>query len=390
MFFTVQKAEDSGRIPMSEETIDIYSKVLFGERMIDMAIKTVIYDVIIVGAGPGGSTAARELGSKGFNVLIIDKKKFPRDKTCGGFIPAKVLNELGFHLPREFIRNEIRSISLYGKSLEKSTYHSSVPLGVTIPRIDLDHFLINKAIGQGVRFMDETRFYHMEQQKSILKIYTSSGEYYCRILLGGDGMFSKVRKYVEDDAVMNPYKTGFTVSTRLMKKTFDEDVDFKLFSIPVAFSMGWAIPMGEKEMNVGIGGPMFKKQELLKEFQNYIKKLNQVYQLEDGKVKVKGAFLPAGGFKRRIMKDHILLIGDAAGFADPLTGEGVYYAVRSGKIAAEAIQKGSLKSYETQCVKEFNAKFKMSLLETGLTLKKEYMDIKILREKKCQSFARLM
>jgi geranylgeranyl reductase family protein len=355
-----------------------------------MATKTVIYDVIIVGGGPGGSTAARELGSKGIDVLVIDKKKFPRDKTCGGFVPAKALNELGFHLPKEFIRNEIRSLSLYGKKLEKSSYHSSVPLGITITRLDLDQFLINKAIGQGVRFIDETRFYHMEQQRNIQKIYTSSGEYYCRILLGSDGMFSKVRKYVEDNPVISPYKTGFTISTMITKKISDDDDDFKLFSVPVPFSMGWAIPMGEKELNVGIGGPMFKKEELLKEFQSYIKKLNKIYQLEDTQIKIRGAFLPAGGFKRKIMKDQILLIGDAAGFADPLTGEGIYYAVKSGKIAAEAIHKGNLKAYENQCAKEFNSRFKKALLETGLALKKEYLDIKILREKKCQSFARRM
>lgn len=355
-----------------------------------MTTRTTIYDVIAVGAGPGGATAARELADSGLTVLMIDKKKFPRDKTCGGFVPMKAVKELGFNVPKEFIRNEIHSISLYGKELGKSSYHSSEPLGITIPRKELDQFLVNKAIGQGVRFIDDTLFYQLEQQKDKVKIYTSSGEYYCKFLLGGDGIFSKVRNYIDDYPRMSPYKTGFTISTTLAKKQEDLNGDFKLLSVPVAFSMGWSIPMGGEEINVGIGGPVFKKQELLKEFQNYIKRLDRIYLLEDTRVKVKGAFLPAGGFYRRVCKDNILIIGDAAGFADPLTGEGIYYAIRSGKIAAEEVKKGNLAAYQERCHKEFDPRFKKALLEVAIDYKKIHMDIKVLRERKCQSFVKLM
>lgn len=354
-----------------------------------MADNKTTYDAIIVGAGPAGATAARELAKKGHDVLLIDKKEFPRDKTCGGFIPVKVLKELDFHLPELFIRNKVYQVSLYSHAFKASTYGKGDLLGITMPRAELDQFLVNKAIGQGARFMDKTSFYHLEQHGDDLKIFTSSGEYRCKILIGGDGVFSKVKTYVDKNDQISPYQTGFAVSTNVYRHRDDKNSDFKLFTIPVAFSMGWAIPMGE-QVNIGVGGPLFKKRELVIAFQNHIRKIHEIYQLENREIKIKGAFLPAGGFRRKLANEKILLIGDAAGFVDPLTGEGIYYAVRSAKIAAEQICNQNLSAYEERCKREFYPRLRKSFMEAVLGCNKKYTNIKLLREKRCKNFVDMM
>ncbi len=355
----------------------------------DMTINKTYYDVIVVGAGPGGTTSARELAKAGYNVLLIDKEKFPRKIICGDWVPEKVFKELDFTFPDCYIKNKIRSISLYNHRMDVSTSDDKRLLGITVLKKDFDSHLLNRAIAQGVHFYENTKFYRLEQNRDYIRIYTSMGIYYCKILVGSDGVFSKVKKYVDDSKQIDAYRKGFTVRAYVKVEQEALNTDLKLFYIPLACSVGWAIPFGHY-IHIGISSQVFKKDQLFKTFEVYLKKLHQIYNFKEDDLKIKGGFFPIGGFKSSVMHNRIILVGDAAGFVDPLTGEGIYYAIRSGKIAAEQIIRKNIARYEKLCYKEFYPRLNTSLLWNLLGLYKIYMHIRPLRRRLCVDFSNRM
>lgn len=346
------------------------------------------YDVIVVGGGPGGTTVAMNTAREGYKTLIIDKDKFPREKTCGGLVPIKALKELDFSVPSAIIKNEIKSISLYNRQMDCTTYGRDGILGLVLPRVDFDHYLLERAMEYGSQFHPNTKFYELERIDNGIKIFTSNGNYTCKNLVGSDGVFSSVKNYVGYN-MLDQYKMGFTLSAYANHKELDQTENFKIFDIPIKYSMGWGIPY-EKRVHIGIGGPAFKSNEMMGYFEEYSKTLHGVYGFDKASIKVKGCFLPAGGFKRKIYREGVLLVGDAAGFVDPMVGEGIYYAIRSGKIAAKQITSGGIDKYEELCYKEFNGKLKKSLMCNLLGINKSYTKIKPLREKLCMDYLKTM
>ncbi|AOT70483.1 NAD(P)/FAD-dependent oxidoreductase [Geosporobacter ferrireducens] len=343
------------------------------------------YDVIVVGAGPAGATAARKLAMSGCRVLLIDQADFPRDKHCGGLIPVKALKLLDFEIPKRTILNEIHSITLYSQHMGASTYKDPGILGKTVNRRDFDHQLLNQAIAQGVRFYQKTRLQHLVEEKQHIRVITSAGEYVCSTLLGCDGTHSTVKRFVEKKHSFEHYKMGFAVNTLLPVDHKEPFQDFKLFGLPLAFAMGWAIPQGNR-INIGIGGPAYQKKQMMDYFQVYLRKVMELYLHIDKPKGIRGSFLPAGGFQRKVQKGNILLAGDAAGFVDPFTGEGIYYALQSGELAAEKIMAGKITDYEAACKHFFGRRLQGALISSLLCYKKRYTEVTFLRELQCKKF----
>ena len=352
-----------------------------------MPNKEKVYDAIVVGAGPAGSTAARELAKLGCDVLLIDKMKFPRDKICGGLVPVKVLKELEFNIPNCYIKNNIYDITIYDRLMNKSTYRSNDLMGITVLRREFDFHLLNRAIAQGVTFFEETSFEKLSREHSLIKTFTNKGIYWCKVLIGCDGVFSKVKRQVFEANRMDFYKMGITLTARFIKTDQWRDTEFNLFQLPILYTMGWAIP-SQDEVIIGVGGPWINRKKILKGFDGFLETLHLSKNNEDNHMK--GAFLPAGGFARKIHSNGILLSGDAAGFVDPLTGEGLYYAIRSAKIAAELIYKEDIASYEKRCKEEFQSVLRASLLKNLLGFNKLFSKTEPLRSRLCETLSKTM
>lgn len=347
-----------------------------------------IYDVIVVGAGPAGSTSARELAKIGSNVLLIDKKKFPRNKTCGGLIPIKALKELDFHIPETYIKSRINKLTIYSHKYEQSSYESDKLLGITVLREEFDLHLVNRAIAQGVEFYDETSFKKLDRMGDVIKVFTSKGIYYSRIVVGCDGVFSKVKTYVENKKP-DYKKMGFALCTTVGRNKEWSDSEFKVFQIPILYSMGWAIPWMDT-VNIGIGGPWINRKNIIKGFNELQNKLNTTINIEGYRENVKGGFLPAGGFYRKVYHKGVLLAGDAAGYVDALTGEGVYYAIKNGKIVARSIDLEQVDQYEKSCNKNFQTTLRCSLVKNLLGINKLYSKTEFLRKRLCKLFSNTM
>lgn len=186
-----------------------------------------MFDVVVVGAGPAGSTAALTLGKKGYNVLLIDKNKFPRDKPCGGWITPEVLKLLDWNyaeLQKKIFISPIRGLAVYSPSLEHFSIKRKEILSYGILRNEFDNLIKNEAVNSGVTFHDNTNFSSIEILQDKVKIQTKKGEFESKILIGADGTNSKVAKLTK---IRESWKASEKVldlvsETKIPKKSIDK------------------------------------------------------------------------------------------------------------------------------------------------------------------------
>jgi len=315
------------------------------------------YDVIVVGAGPAGSTAAKNLAERGVKVLLVDKEKFPRDKPCGGGLPTRVWKRF------PYVIDLIDSIS-YGSI----TYSSSLkyilkvqrdkPLIATVLRKDFDYNLTKLAATKGadVIYGKPVSNINILEDKAIIT-FDDGQKIESQIVIGADGFRSTIAEQLK---LSN--KTG-DICVCLMQEQQMEEVKIKKYftnkrilhifiKIQEIAGYGWIFPK-KNHINIGIGEfesavdkskPKKNLKEVYGRFITTLKK-NNILPKDFTSVKTKGGTLPVFPLEKTFT-NRVLLCGDAAGFINPITGEGIYYAMTSGEIAANVVIK-SLKVCDT-------------------------------------------
>jgi len=310
------------------------------------------YDVIIVGAGPAGSTAAKCLSDKGFKLLLLDKSKFPRDKPCGGGIPIRVLKTFRYIDKEGLIDSYSYGGYAYFSSLKhKVSFQKNEPIFATVLRKVFDYGLVKLAIKSGATFNDGKMVKDVRILKDRATIILEDGaEIESQMIIGADGIWSIIAKKTGlgkhgKRVGMCLYKE-FSLSTKLLDKYFtNKRLGYLHHRVQEINGFGWVIPKKE-HLNIGIGeirnlSKLSNKKTNLKEvFKKHINDLQEdkfiPINLEIGRPK--GAVVPACPMKKTY-SNRIILCGDAAGLANPSTGAGIEYAMISGKIAAEVISK---------------------------------------------------
>ena len=333
------------------------------------------YDVVVVGAGPAGSTAAKFLSEKGVRVLLIDKDKFPRDKPCGGGICEHITE---FDHIREKIEKDpsgfLDSICIRGKIVSPSSQHtidylSETPLFYNVRRKKFDYELVQFAIDAGAEVLENCKVKEVftTQEKAVVKL-ANSREFICKVIVGAGGAYDIVANYLRKKerlrekqgkdfgmAVVEEFEVGEEFIDRAYGKERTSMINLKHANLN-----GYAWVFSKHDiLNIGYGGfnDEMKKIDIKKEFKNYLDFLKRNGYLPKWieSKKLKGAPVPFVGNIKKTYTDRIVIVGDAAGFVSPLTGEGIYYAMDSGKIASEVISKAlekedfsaqSLKSYQ--------------------------------------------
>ncbi len=290
-----------------------------------------MYDVIIVGAGPAGSTCARECARQGIKTLLLDKDFFPRSKPCGGAVSAHALSLLDSPLPENIIERECRGIHIvYGnRSLE---VRKEKRFAVLVSRLDFDAHLVHKAQESGASFLPAARVTGVEDRQDAVNVTTGTASYQTRYLIGADGIHSRVAQLLrppfhKDEmslALVSPVPAeDQSIAARLGTNLY---LHFGL--APMGY--GWLFPH-RGYYSAGMAGLASAFQDSRDAFAHFARSLN--IDLAG----IQGRFIPFGGLKRPIAKGRILLTGDAAGFADPFHGEGIVHAILSGKLAARAV-----------------------------------------------------
>jgi geranylgeranyl reductase family protein len=340
------------------------------------------YDVTVVGAGPAGSTTAKFLSEKGFKTLILDKETFPRDKPCGGGLPMRVLERFPYIVNDRIIESYSSSGTVFSPSLQHQIEISKTePLMATTLRKKFDFELLKYATDAGAVFQPGTQVSTIQTSDDNARVTANDGtEFDTEIIVGADGVNSTIakntglRKMGTDKGVC--ILQEFEVDEKTMDEYFKKSRHCYVHSrFKTVSGYGWVFPKKE-HLNIGFGIIQVDKTqdqklnllECYKEYLTLLKEKNLVPQhLKEAPVKG-GALLTHP--LEKTYGNRLLLVGDAAGFINPLSGEGIYYAMSSGQIAAEIIAEALekkqttedfLSKYQTQWQKDFGKDIKLIL-----------------------------
>lgn len=348
------------------------------------------YDVTIVGGGPAGSTAAKFLAEKGFKTLLIDKSKFPRDKQCGGGISLRLLERFNYLKNEDLIESYSYGSCAYSPSLKyKLELIDNKPIVAMILRQKFDHGLLKIAEDSGTNVNEGRKLVDIKISDDIVKVIMDNGNIIdTDIVIGADGVWSTVAKKIGLHnarwiavCVLKEYKLNEATVDEYFGKNRCGHLYARFKNI---LGYGWIFPKKE-HLNIGIGSIIKRgdnpniKVNLLESFKSFKDTLKKQKLIPPNlKIdKVKGGALPVYPIKKTF-SNRAILIGDAAGVINPITGEGIYYAMSSGEIAANVVSKALetedlsdtfLSNYQTNWKKDFGED--LDMLSESLEVKRK-------------------
>ena len=292
------------------------------------------YSTIVVGAGPAGSTAAREIAARGHDVLLLDRARFPRDKPCGGGVTVRCAALLPFDIS-PVVEQVVSGAILSGPQGGSTIRDAGGPLTFMPRRRRLDASLVERAQEAGVEFRDGQAVRTIvERPDGTFEVRLGNGDaHHSRVLIGADGANGVVGtalgfEHAAEQAVALEGNLSFPDGP---PDWLRGRVALNLGWLPGGY--GWLFPKGD-HINVGVGGwKAVAGSQLRASLDAYTSTLGWDPATLTG---VRGHHLPMLRPGARLTARGVALVGDAAGLVDPLSGEGIYGAIASGVAIAPA------------------------------------------------------
>ena len=286
------------------------------------------YDVIVVGGGPAGSTTAMRLADQGASVLLADKAKFPRDKPCGGGMTLRAVRQCPVD-PTPVVEEWIDEIELRFRYKSKVVHHTNEPVVWMTQRRRLDAFLLEAARERGVDVREGARV-AVESDNSVV---ISGERFTADALIGADGANGVTAKAagLGNRIVYGVAYEGNIKYPRLPHERYANRLVLELADIPGGYA--WVFPKGD-HANIGVGGWQSEGPKL----REHLKRACEAHGVEPDELEeLRGHRLPLRRPGSRIAGERVLVVGDAAGLIDPVSGDGMYECFVSGRLAAAAV-----------------------------------------------------
>jgi flavin-dependent dehydrogenase len=336
--------------------------------------------VIVVGAGPAGATAARTLASGGVPVCLLDRSAFPRNKPCGGGISLRVLRRFPY-LNRELPRIATHVISrlyLEGPAGESIVISADSPAALMIRRVEFDALLVSLAVAAGAQLISGADVVQAREDADCVTLTTRDGRrFHAPVVIAADGVHSVVARRIG----LNPGWPASAVALDMMEespRTVLRDVDPSTLWVAYGYDhrgrhagrllhgerpAGRSLPSGGPEcpaggtpegfayvfpkrdhVNIGIGYVLSHYRRVVDQApydlqRAFVARLRErgIVVGESTRENFTPFIIPVGGPLREPGWGRVLVAGDAGGFVNAFTAEGIYYAMVSGDLAAQAI-----------------------------------------------------
>ena len=313
------------------------------------------YDVVVVGAGPGGSIAAKTAAEKGLDVLLIEKRQeIGVPVRCAEGVSKEDLEK--FVKPdKRWIAAEIEKAWIFSPDetkIELSAEKAGNEVGYVLERKIFDRHLARLASKAGAEVRVKTSAVGLKRENGIVRLKIRSlgreEEVTTKIVIGADGIESKIGKWSGIDTTLKLSEIESCVQYLMTNIEFESDVTY--FWVGKKFAPGgyiWLFPKGEDAANVGIGVmPSIAEKKAKEYLDEFVRK-----KFPEGEiVEVVVGGVPINGGLKSAVADNVMLVGDAARFADPITGGGIINAMKSGYYAG-------ITAYEAVVVEDYSAKF---------------------------------
>ncbi|WP_420553021.1 geranylgeranyl reductase family protein [Tenacibaculum aiptasiae] len=334
------------------------------------------YDVAVIGSGPSGASTAFHLAKQGISTVIIEKETLPRYKTCGGGFVYRGRKDLPFDIT-EVVEKEFHIVDVYlGKKLHFKT-HREKPTISMVMRDSFDNLITKKAKEFGATLLENHKLKGLSFDNNVITLETSQGNLTANFVIAADGALSPTAKlagWKEDTRKLIP---ALEYEVEVSEEDFErlsKEVRFDIDAIP--FGYAWSFPK-KNHLSLGVASARRTKINLKKFYKEYLQTLGINNIVSESQ---HGFQIPVAPRTDGFVKNNVFLIGDAAGFADPITAEGISNAIYSGKLAAEAIIETN-KNLEL-AGKLYEEKLENTLLpeiKTGLWLAKWFYEQKTIR-----------
>ncbi len=299
------------------------------------------FDIIVVGAGPGGSFAGKAAAETGYKTCLIEKEfvgEQGRYKACGGAIAWELVEEVDY--PEEKIARVIESLELHHVDGES---YSKKGKGAVVWRNTFDKFLTDMAVENGVNLKQRERMIDISKVDDFYQVKTTKDNYTAKYIIAADGITSTTLKtlkwpYFERNNLILTITKEMKTTKSYIDKVLGNDTVHLFFGIENLILVGyaWLFPKTET-ITVGWGNQINLIKKSTQEFNKFTELPFVKEALRNSKEIIFKPHLIPVGLRPKLYEDCVFAVGDAGGIVDPISGKGIPYAMMSGKFAVDSI-----------------------------------------------------
>ena len=300
------------------------------------------FDIIIIGAGPGGSFAAKTAAENGYTSCFLEKETLSdngRYKACGGAIAWELVEEIDY--PEDKIGRVIESLELHHVDGETFTKKGK---GGVVWRSTFDKYLTDMAVDSGALLKENEPMINVEKKNGSYEVTTNKDKYTAKYVIAADGVNSQTLKllkwpfFASEDIILTITEERKT-STSSIDKHLGSDAVHLFFGIKDLITVGyaWLFPKEDK-ITVGWGNQINLVKNSREEFKKFTTLPFVKRALNHSTLEIFKPHLIPVGLRPKLYDDNVFAVGDAGGIVDPISGKGIPYAMMSGQIAIESIK----------------------------------------------------